>query len=108
MPKYRNILTENLENFDEEIMSYEDFHEIFTRVLDRHAPIKTKKVRGNNVPFMTKAISKEICIDQNSKITLTKNLLRKIKGCRKTKELLCSSVNKREKKVLQQPGPKDI
>ena len=29
MPKYRNILKENLENFDKVIMSYEDFHEIF-------------------------------------------------------------------------------
>ena len=44
MPKYRNILKENLENFDKEIMSYEDFHEIFIRVMDRYAPIKTKKV----------------------------------------------------------------
>ena len=30
------------------------------RVLDMHAPIKTKRVRGNNAPFMTKALSKEI------------------------------------------------
>ena len=60
MAKYRNIFKENLENFDKEIMSYEDFHEIFIRVLDRHAPIKTKKVRGNNGPFTTKALSKEI------------------------------------------------
>ena len=29
MHNYRNILKENLENFDKEIVSYEDFHEIF-------------------------------------------------------------------------------
>ena len=29
MSKYRNILKKNLENSDKEIMSYEDFHEIF-------------------------------------------------------------------------------
>ena len=29
MPKYRNILKENLENSDKVIMSCEDFHEIF-------------------------------------------------------------------------------
>ena len=51
MPKYRNVLKEKLENFDKEIMSYEDFHEIFIRVLDMDAPIKTKKVRGNNAPL---------------------------------------------------------
>ena len=40
MPKYRNTLKENLENFDNEIMSYEDFHEIFIRVLDRQGMLQ--------------------------------------------------------------------
>ena len=43
MSKYRNNLKKILENYDKETMGYEDFREIFIRVLDRHAPIKTKK-----------------------------------------------------------------
>ena len=27
-------------------------------VLNRHAPIKAKKIRGNNAPFMNKTLSK--------------------------------------------------
>ena len=82
MPKYRNIPKENLENFDKELMSYEEFHEIFVRVLDRHAPIKTKKVRGNNGPFTTKALSKEI---------MHRRLYKKQRN-------LCVTLLKREKK----------
>ena len=41
-------------------MSYEDFHKMFMNVLDKHAPMKKKIVRGNNAPFMTKVLSKEI------------------------------------------------
>ena len=39
---------------------YATFTEVFRSVLDRLAPIKSKKVRGNQAPFMTKELSKEI------------------------------------------------
>ena len=35
-----------------------DFQNIFLTVWNAHAPIKKKVVRGNNVPFMNKAVSK--------------------------------------------------
>ena len=98
MPKYRNILTENLENFDKEIMSYGDFHEIFIRVLDRHAPIKTKRVRGNNGPFMTKALSKEIMHRTKLKNNLNKNPNEENKRLYKKQRNFCVALLKREKK----------
>ena len=39
---------------------FSTFTEVFRSVLDKHAPLKTKKVRGNQGPFMTKELSKAI------------------------------------------------
>ena len=33
---------------------------LFKPITDKHAPIKQKKVRGNNPPFMTKELRKVI------------------------------------------------
>ena len=40
---------------------------IFITVLHKHAPIKEKIVRFNNIPFMSIALKKQLCIDQNKK-----------------------------------------
>jgi len=37
--------------------SYTGFSTLFKSIVDRHAPIKTKIVRGNNKPFMNKELS---------------------------------------------------
>ena len=39
---------------------FSTFAETFRRVLDKHAPLKTKRVRGNQSPFMTKELSKAV------------------------------------------------
>ena len=51
----------DLSNFREEIRSniketnsYEMFETIFLGALNKHAPIKSRKVRANDKPFMTK------------------------------------------------------
>ena len=36
------------------------FTETFTRVLDKHAPMETKKIRGNQSPFKTNELSKAV------------------------------------------------
>ena len=36
------------------------FTNLFRYVLDKHAPLKTKNVRGDYAPFMTKNLSKAI------------------------------------------------
>ena len=37
---------------------YSVFTGIFQNVLNKHAPLKQKKARGNHAPFMTKVLSK--------------------------------------------------
>ena len=39
---------------------YDDFSNLFKTITDKHAPIKQKKVGGNNAPFMTKELRKAI------------------------------------------------
>ena len=71
--KYRNYKTfdqnEFLRNIDQELIesnSYNDekpydiFTSIFRRILDKHAPLKVKKLRGNQANFMTKELRKAI------------------------------------------------
>ena len=36
------------------------FSELFEKVLDKHAPLKKRKVRGNQMPFMTKTFRQAI------------------------------------------------
>ena len=35
-------------------MNYDNFKEVFMKVLEWHAPMKTKIVRGNNAPTFNK------------------------------------------------------
>ena len=39
-------------------MVQNSFTEVFRLVIDKHAPLKTKIIRGSHVAFMTKALSK--------------------------------------------------
>ena len=54
-----------LENFPKEVFENDDegfqrFFDINLQVLNQHAPQKNKYVLGNQIPFMTKQLSKEI------------------------------------------------
>ena len=42
------------------IKNYDTFHNIFMKVLDRHAPCKQKVLRANHKPYMTKALRQAI------------------------------------------------
>ena len=45
-----------------ESINYENFLDIFLKVLDKHAPLKQKNIRGNQSPFMTKKLSRAIML----------------------------------------------
>ena len=50
-------------NYYKEIFTddpYEKLSEIFVDILNHHAPLKEKQIRGNHAPFMTKELSKAI------------------------------------------------
>ena len=63
---YRDYNTFNEEEELRIIMSanrnyeYKTFEEIFLMVLNKHAPLKKKTIRGNNAPYMTKTLRKSI------------------------------------------------
>ena len=40
--------------------NYETFHNVYLNVLNKHAPIKTKVIRGNQAPYITKAYRKAV------------------------------------------------
>ena len=68
--KFINSLTEVLfevENTESFVKDPECFYKVCTEVLNQHALRKKKYVRGNNKPFMNKALSKAIM--QRTKLT---------------------------------------
>ena len=42
--------------------AYGSFKDTFFSITNKHAPLKTKMIRGNQAPFMTKELSKQIMI----------------------------------------------
>ena len=52
---FRNDLRNAMKNSDKK---YAEFEEIFLNTLEKHAPIKTKIIRGNHAPYMNKTLRK--------------------------------------------------
>ena len=66
-------MTKNLgSSHKEKRHQYDVFTNTFRIVLDKHAPIKQKIVRGNETPFMTKELSKAIMNRAKLKYRYTK------------------------------------
>ena len=57
---FKTDLTHSLFSSDKFNCNYNEFKNIYMNVLNRHAPIKAKKIRGNNAPLMNKTLSKSI------------------------------------------------
>ena len=55
---FKSDLREELQRIEPLDLNYSSFETAFDRVLDKHAPIKTKYVRANDKPFMTRALCK--------------------------------------------------
>ena len=43
-------------------LAYKEFHVLYSEVVDKHASLKPRVLRGNQAPFMTKDLSKQIMI----------------------------------------------
>ena len=57
---FETDLKVELDNFDINLSDYDIFETIFERVLDKHAPKKSKLIRGNEKPHMTGELKKAI------------------------------------------------
>ena len=53
---FRHELSSALLNLVNENTNYDDFKKVYIEILDLHAPMKKKFVRGNNAPFMNKTL----------------------------------------------------
>ena len=95
-----------LRNLDQELIksnSYNDeqqyhiFTLIFRRVLDKHAPLKMKKLRGNQIKFMTKELRKAIIDRSRLKNKYLKWPSRENVLANKKAKNICNSLNKKAK-----------
>ena len=62
---FKNALSVELNN----ISDYSKFEQIFNEILEKYAPSKTKVLRGNNRPYLTKDLRKAIMKRSKSKRT---------------------------------------
>ena len=86
--------------YNKQDKQYNLLPDIFRTILDHHAPLKTKRIRGNQAKFMTK----ELIISIMNRSKLKNRYLkwsRKLPGYKKAKNLfkqLSNSLNKKAKK----------
>ena len=76
---------------------YNKLMQIFSEVLDNHAPVKQKVVSGNQAPFMTKDLSKAIMMKSKAKNQYVKWPSRENYLAFKRAENNCTSRNKKAK-----------
>ena len=109
--EYRNykIFDQNefLQNLNQELIKrnscndeqqYDIFTSIFRRVLDKHAPLKMKKLRGNQAKFMTKELRKAIMDRSRLKNKYLKWPSRENFLAYKKAKNICNSLNNKAKK----------
>lgn len=75
--------------------SYDSLLNIFIECLDRHAPLKNKKVRGNQCSFMNKELNKAIMIRSALKSKYNKNKNNFNRANFKRQRNLCVSLRKK-------------
>ena len=98
MITFRSNLKYSLETFNANIMTYEDFKEIFMAVLNKYVPMKQKVIRGNNAPFMGKRLSKEIMHRSKLKNKLNKNPTEENRNVYRKQRNVCVNLLRKEKK----------
>ena len=79
-------------------LSYNEFESRFLEVLDKHAPCKRKEIRGNESPFMTKALKKAIMKRTKTRNKYLKNNTLENKNDYKRMRNFCVSLVKKSKK----------
>ena len=97
---FRNDLLHSLQDCNPDTMQYEEFKEIFMRVLNFHASNKQRVVRGNNQPFMNKTLSKAFMHRSKLKNRYNNNPTETNKTkYKKQRNFLYKFTGKREKKI---------
>ena len=76
---------------------YNKLTQLFPELLDYHAPVKRKAVRGNQAPFITRDLSKAIMIKLKAKNKYVKWISRENFLAFKKAKNKCTSINKSAK-----------
>ena len=84
----------NTENADE---NYNELSNKFRRIVDKHAPIKRKTLRGNHAPFMNRELRKAIYNRSRLKNKLNKNPTTENKENYKKQRNVCVSLRNKAK-----------
>ena len=99
MNTFRNKLRYNLDIYNgNTIMGYDEFIEIFMTLLNKDAPMKKKVIRGNNAPFMSKPLSKEIMHRSKLKNKFNKIPTEENRNLYKKQRNICVNLLRKEKK----------
>ena len=94
--RFRTDLIQRLKQF--ESLDIDNFKELVISVLDNHAPLKKKVLRGNNAPFMNKTLSKEFMHRSKLKNQYHKNPTESNKEAYKKQRNFCVGLVQKEKK----------
>ena len=92
---FREELKNALQNTDKE-MNYDVFNRTVITLLDKHAPMKKKFIRGNNAPFMNKTLSQAFM--HRSKHKFNKNPTEQNKISYNQQRNYCVSLLRKEKR----------
>ena len=100
---YKNYDDDNFKNdlaiqFGKSSSTCESFENIFLEVLENHAPKKTKYIRANQVPYMTKALRKAIMKRSELQSKFFKNKSYQNMINYKKQRNFCNRLNKKERK----------
>ena len=103
---YREMKHFDRETFRSELISelskigsdYNSFDDIFNKVLNKHAPIKTKLLRANHKPYVTKAMRKAIMKRSNLATKYRRTPTDENLRAWKKHKNYCSNLYKKERK----------
>ena len=82
----------------EDTADYKDFETNFVEILNKHAPMKTKFVRANNSPFMSKVLIKAIMTRSRLRNKFIKNPNNSNKDNYRKQRNFCVNLLRKEKK----------
>ena len=95
---FRDELKNTLLNIDNANMNYDEFKDIFMKILNKYAPRKKKCIRGNNAPFMNKTLCKAFMHRSKLKNRFNKIPTEDNKRLYKRQRNFCVSLLKKEKR----------
>ena len=93
--KFKNNLNEKL---SEGISNYESFETTFIEVLNKHAPLRKKFLRGNHAPYITKTLRKAIMRRSQLETKYLKTKTQKDLKLYKKHKNFCSKLCKRDRR----------